>query len=169
MPRRRSATTMETDQRAYDLHRRGLSYRQIMTEMGWKSPKSAQDAVRRAAKDNATDPLEQAEARQAALDRLQDYRRAAQRVLATRHYTVSQGGKLVDGPDGGFLLDDEPNMKAVDRLLKIDDMDNRLRGLYPPVRHEVRQIDAIDARLLDLADQVALGDPSAAQELPSPA
>jgi hypothetical protein len=157
---------MERDQRAYDLHRRGLSYRQIAAEMEWRSPNAAVEAVRRAARDNATNPFEQAEARQAALDRLQDYRRAAYRVLAARHYHVAQSGKLVDGPDGGFLLDDEPALKALDRLCKIDDMDNRLRGLYPPVKHEVRQIDAIDARLLDLADQVALGDPAAAPGVP---
>ena len=159
---------MERDHRAYDLFRRGLSYRQIGAELGF-SHAAASDAVRRAAKDNAGDPLEQAEARQAALDRLQDYRRAAQRVLSTRHYVTSQAGKLVDGPDGKYLLDDAPVLQALDRLAKIDDMDNRLRGLYPPVKHEVRQIDAIDARLLDLAEQVALGDPGAAQGLPSQA
>lgn len=169
MPARRAAATMEKDARAYDLYRRGLSYRQIAAEVGWKSAKSAFEAVRRAARDNAMDPLDAEEQRQAFYDRLQDYRRAAQRVLATRHYHVTQAGRLVDGPDGGYLLDDGPVLQALDRLVKIDDQELRLRGLYPAVKHEVRNIDAVDARLLDLAEQVALGDPGAAQELPSQA
>src|SRR5512146_2905933 len=106
---------MENDARAYDLFRRGLSYRQISAEMGWKSPASAVDAVRRAARDNASDPLEQAEARQAFLDRMQDYRRAAQRQLNARHYVTVQSGKIVTDSDGKPLIDTEPNMRALDR------------------------------------------------------
>lgn len=156
MPRRRSAQTIERDFRAYDLYRRGLSYRQIGAELGF-SHQAASDAVRRAAKDSATDPLEQAEARQAALDRLQDYRRAAQRVLSARHYHVAQSGKLVDAPDGGFLLDDSPVLKALAALDRIDDMDNRLRGLYPPVRQRIEVVteDVIDAEIARLAAEVA--------------
>jgi hypothetical protein len=160
---------MERDHQAYDLFRRGLSYRQVAAQMGYKSHASVQEAVRRAARDNATDPLEQAEARQAALDRLQDYRRAAQKVLMGRHLQVSQAGKLVTDKDGHPLTDPDPPLRALAQLRWVEQEDNRLRDLYPAAKHEVRQIDAIDARLLDLADAVALGDARAAQELPSPA
>lgn len=150
MPARRTAEAMEKDARAYDLFRRGLSYRQIAAETGWKSPKSAFEAVRRAARDNAADPLEQADARQAVYDRLQDYRRAAQRVLTAKHYVVSQGGKLVygPGPDGQPLLDGDPILRALNTLVKIEQEESRLRDLYPPARSRIEVVDDDVARAL---------------------
>jgi len=139
---------MESDHRAYDLFRRGLSYRQVCAEMGWKSSNAAVEAVRRAARDNASDPLEQADARQAVFDRLQDYRRAAQRVLTARHYVVSQGGKLVLGPDGNPLADGDPVLRALNTLLRIEQEEARLRDLYPPARSRIEVVDDDVARAL---------------------
>lgn len=156
MPRRRSAETMERDQRAYDLFRRGLSYRQIGAELG-VSHQSAFDAVRRAASDNAVDPFEAAAARQVFLDRFQDYRRSAQRVLAAKHYVTTQSGRLTLGPDGSPLVDDEPVLRALDRLVKIDDMELRLRDLYPAAKQRVEVIteDAVDAECRKLIGEIA--------------
>jgi len=164
MPRRRSVETIERDHRAYDLFRRGLSYRQIGAELG-VNEKTAWEAVRRAARENAVDPLEAMAARQVFLDRFQDYRRAAQRVLSTRHYVASaQSGKLTYGPDGNPLLDDDPVLRALDRLAKIDDMELRLRDLYPAAKSRVEVIteDVIDAELAEVARQIALNDAAAA-------
>jgi hypothetical protein len=147
---------MERDHRAYDLFRRGLSYRQIGAELGF-SHQSASDAIRRAAKDNAADPLEQAEAKQAVYDRLQDYRRAAQRVLNSRHYVVSQGGKLVLGPDGQPLHDGDPVLRALAALLRIEQEENRLRDLYPPQKSRVEVVteDVVDAEIAKLTAEIA--------------
>ena len=164
MPRRRSVETIERDHRAYDLFRRGLSYRQIGAELG-VNEKTAWEAVRRAARENAVDPLEAMAARQVFLDRFQDYRRAAQRVLSTRHYVASaQSGKLTYGPDGNPLLDDDPVLRALDRLAKIDDMELRLRDLYPAAKSRVEVIteDVIDAELAEVARQIAVNDARAA-------
>lgn len=163
MPRRRSAETMERDHRAYDLFRRGLSYRQIGAELGF-SHQAASDAIRRAAKDNASDPLEQADARQAVYDRLQDYRRAAQRVLNARHYVVSQGGKLVLGPDGNPLADGDPVLRALNTLIKIEQEENRLRDLYPPLRSRVEVIteDMVDGEIARLTAELGEADARAA-------
>jgi hypothetical protein len=151
---------MERDHQAYDLFRRGLSYRQVAAQLEYKSHSAAFDAVRRAARDNASDPLAEAEARQALLDRLQDYRRAAQRVLTARHYLVSEG-RIVRGPDGEApLLDDDPVLRALDRLLKIEDTEARLSGLYAPARARVEVIteDAVEAEMAEIARQIALND-----------
>lgn len=148
MPRRRSPQTMERDQRAYDLFRRGLSYRQIAAEIGYASSDSAFHAVRRAAKEAASDPFEAAEARQAALDRLQDYRRAMQRILTARHYQATQGGKLITDPDGNPMLDTGPWVSAMGQLRWIEQEDNRLRDLYPPTRSRVEVVDEDIARAL---------------------
>jgi hypothetical protein len=164
MPARRTAEQMERDHRAYDLFRRGLSYRQVAAEMDWRSPSRAFEAVRRAARENASDPLEQADARQAVYDRLQDYRRAAQRVLTARHFVVSQGGKLVLGPDGNPLADGDPVLRALGMLLRIEQEENRLRDLYPPVKSRVEVIteDMVDAEMAEIARQIALNDARAA-------
>jgi hypothetical protein len=165
LPARRSAAQMEKDAQAYDLFRRGLSYRQIAAQMDLRSPSTAFDAVRRAARDNAADPLEQAEARQAFYDRLQDYRRAAQRVLTARHYVVSaQSGKIALGPDGTPLLDDDPVLRALDRLVKIDDMELRLRDLYPAAKSRVEVIteDVVDAECAKLVAEIAEREAAAA-------
>ena len=158
MPRRRSAETMERDHRAYDLFRRGLSYRQIGAELGF-SHQAASDAIRRAAKDNAGDPLEQAEARQAVYDRLQDYRRAAQRVLTAKHWVVSQGGKLVygPGPDPQPLVDGDPVLRALNTLIKIEQEENRLRDLYPAAKSRVEVVteDVVDAEIAKLTAEIA--------------
>jgi transposase-like protein len=151
MPARRTAAQMEKDARAYDLFRRGLSYRQVAAEMDWKSPNAAFEAVRRAARDNAADPLEQAEARQAALDRLQDYRRAMQRILAARHYKSTESGKTATGPDGKPLADTAPWTTAMGQLRWIEQEDNRLRDLYPPSRARIEVAD--DEVIRALVDQ----------------
>lgn len=157
MPRRRSPETMEKDAKAYDLYRRGLSYQQICTELGYASKSSAQDAVRRAAKEAAVDPFEAAEAQQAALDRLQDYRRSMQRILAARHYQATQGGKLVTGPDGQPMLDTGPWVSAMGQLRWIEQEDNRLRDLYPATKSRIEVVteEAAQALAAALEAQVA--------------
>lgn len=170
MPRRRSTETMEKDAKAYDLYRRGLSFQQICTELGYASKSSAQDAVRRAAKEAAVDPFEAAEAAQAALDRLQDYRRSMQRILAARHYQATQGGKLVTGPDGQPMLDTGPWVSAMAQLRWIEQEDNRLRDLYPAAKTRVEVIteDAVDAECARLIQEIREREAAAAADPGAP-
>ena len=156
MPRRRSSETMERDARAADLFRRGLSYRQIGAELG-VSGHSAFEAVRRAARDAATDSLAAAEALALMLERQQDYRRAAYRVLTAKHYQVTQAGNMVRGPDGQPLLDDAPVLNALDRLVRIDQEEAKLLGLYAPAKSRVEVIteDVIDAECAQLVQEIA--------------
>jgi DNA-binding CsgD family transcriptional regulator len=140
MPPRRAAETIERDHKAYDLYRRGQSYRQIGAELGI-SHQAASNAVRRAAKENAVDPLEAAAGRQVFLDRIQDYRRAALAALLACNYVTTQAGRLAEGPDGLPQVDTDPNMRALDRLTKLDDMELRLKDYYPPARSRVEIVD----------------------------
>ena len=159
-PRRRAFATMEKDHQAADLYRRGLSYRQIAAQMGWKSPQSALDAVRRAARDAAQDPLAAEEALALMLERLQDYRRLMNRVASTRHYVTTQAGNLAKGPDGQPLIDDAPICHAVDRLMKIEDHEAKLRGLFAPAKARIEVIteDVVDRELALLAEEIAAYD-----------
>jgi len=147
MPPRRSAETIERDHRAYEMFRHGMSYRQIGAELG-VSHQAAFEAVRRAAKENAVDPFEAAAARQVVLDRIQDYRRIAQEILEAQHYQITQAGRVAEGPDGLPLIDRDPNMRALDRLMKLEDMENRLRDNYPAARSRVEIVDEDVARAL---------------------
>jgi hypothetical protein len=80
-------------------------------------------------------------------------KQAVWEVLRANHLVISDGRvvKLDDEP----LPDDEPVLKAVDRLVKIDQELAKIYGAYAPSKHEVRTIDAIDARLIELADSMA--------------
>ena len=161
MPARRSLEAMERDQQAADLYRRGLTYRQISSQLGWKSPRSAFEAVRRAARDAGRNSLASAEALRLMLDRQQDYRRIAYRVLTTKHYVVSTAtGIIARGPDGQPLVDDAPVLNALDRLVRIDQEEAKLLGLYAPAKSRVEVIteDAVDAELKRLAEEIAQAD-----------
>ena len=157
--RRRSVDSMERDARAADLFRRGLSYRQISAEMGWKSTSAAFEAVRRAARDAGRDSLAAAEALTLMLERLQDYRRLVYRVATTKHYVTTQSGRVVEF-NGQPLLDDAPVLNAVDRLLRTDDTEAKLLGLYAPAKSRVEVIteDAVDAEIARLAAEVGERD-----------
>lgn len=151
--RRRSVDTMERDAEAADLFRQGLTYRQICAQMGWASPNAAFEAVRRAARDAARDPLAAGEALQMMLDRLQDYRRHAYKVLTTTHYVVTQSGKLVDDPRTGLpMTDDAPVLASLDRLARIEAEEAKLLGLYAPAqsRIEVITMDAVESEIRKL-------------------
>lgn len=161
MPRRRALESMEKDAQAADLFRRGLTYRQISSQLGWSSPNAAFQAVRRAAKDSARDSLAAADALRLMLDRQQDYRRIAYRVLTTKHFVVSAAtGIIAYGPDKQPLLDDAPVLNALDRLVKIDQEEAKLLGLYAPAKSRVEVIteDAVDAELAKLAQEIAEAD-----------
>jgi transposase-like protein len=158
--RRRSADTMERDANAADLFRQGKSYRQIAAEMGWNSPNAAFEAVRRAAQEAGRGSLAAKEALRIMLERHQDYRRAVYEVLTAKHYVTTQAGHVVEGPDGLPLHDDAPVLNAVDRLVKIDQEEAKLLGLYAPTKSRVEVIteDVVDAELKRLAEEIAEHD-----------
>lgn len=161
MARTRSLATREKDLRALDYRRRGLSYPQIAAEMGC-SLSGAHQSVQRALADSAREASE--EVRQIEAARLDDYMRALNRVLLAKHYVVSTAtGKVALHPETGQpLLDDDPVVRTVMALVRVSERRARLLGLDAPVKHEVRQIDAIDARLLDLAGEMGPVEPGTA-------
>lgn len=161
MPRRPSVDVLERDAQAADYYRRGLTYRQIAAQMGYRSPQSVGEAIRRHARYSVTDAMSGPEALQMMLDRLQDYRRLAWRVATTRHYAVTQSGNVVLHPETGApLQDDSPVLAALDRLLRFDDHEAKLTGSYAPVRSRVEVVtaDMIDAQIADLEAELAAND-----------
>jgi len=143
----RDPSTVMTDAEAADLRSQGLSYREIAARMG-TSVSTAHDAVNRAMAEVITEPA--AEALAFELRRLDEelvrldglYERVID-VLEREHVTVSQG-RVVTMDDGSTVPDDDWILKAVDRLVKIDDQRRRngesrrrLLGLDQPVKAQV--------------------------------
>lgn len=161
MPARRSLEAMEKDARAADLFRCGATYRQIAAAIGWASPKSAFEAVRRAAKDAAADPLAAAEAMTLMLDRIQDRRRLVYEALQVTCYATSASGDVVCHPETGEpLIDISPVFRGAAELRHEDELEAKLRGLYAPVKSQVKVIteDAIDEECARLTEEIAEHD-----------
>jgi hypothetical protein len=139
------------DAEALGYRARGWTYQRIANEMGYRDRSAARKAVERA---TASDVRESNEAAKTLLlIDLNAAKQAVWAVLEANHLVVSDG-RIVT-LDGVAIPDDDPVLRAVDRLIKIDQELAKIYGAYAPAKHEVRTIDAIDARLFELADEMA--------------
>lgn len=148
--------TLESAQRdaeAARLRSRGLSYRQIASELGYFDGSGARKAVQRALAAIRAEGAE--EVRQLQLQQLDYLTTKALEVLERHHVTVSNGRliKVDDQP----LEDDGPVLQAIDRLLKIQERRAKLLGLDAPTQHQVVTLDAIEAEIARLTAQFADG------------
>lgn len=145
----RSTATRDAEALAYKA--RGWTYDRIASEMGYSDRSGARKAVERAMASSVRETTEAAKT--LLIADLEAAKQAVWAVLEANHLVISEGRvvKLDDEP----LPDDEPVLKAVDRLVKIDQELAKIYGAYAPAKHEVRTIDAIDAKLFELADSMA--------------
>lgn len=143
----------------------GRRYDDIYEELGYSSPKVASRDFNRALETNIAEQRTSMEVyRETELMKLDDLTTKAMKVLLARHFITTQAGKLVEHPETGLpLLDDGPVLAAIDRLLKIGDRRAKLLGLDAPQRLEVLTIDAIDAQIRGLTEQLAALDSEASQ------
>jgi hypothetical protein len=155
----RNVADREKDYKALDMVRRGFSYRQVAAEIGWASPQSVGNAVKRALKElHAVDADELVKIMRGRLD---DYRRQAWRVLSAKHYVTTQSGSLVRHPETRQpLLDDGPVLQALDRLLKYDVEERKMLGVDAPTRSRVEVITEsdVDAAIRELSEKHAAMD-----------
>lgn len=151
----RTPDTAERDAEAARLRTRGLTYRAIAEQMGYASPSSVHDAVKRCLDAIVEEPGQ--EVRRLELERLDDMYAAVMAVLEREHITISQGRivrKRVLDENGDptivatdrdgkpvfreeEILDDAPVLAAVDRLLKIMERRAKLTGLDAPVKADI--------------------------------
>lgn len=110
----------------------GLTFREISEETGlalnavWNHYQKAMRDIPAAAVAAHAEQL--AARREEQLRRIDMEREAVTGVLAARHVTVSNGKVIYEGEEP--LLDDAPILNAVDRLVKLDDQEAKLLGLY---------------------------------------
>jgi hypothetical protein len=113
------------------LREQGRTYPQIAAELGISTTTAWRDYEDWCNQLRHGDPqIEQAakEALWGQLARIRAEREAVSRVLTAKHVTVSNG--VVARMDGEPIEDDAPVLAAVDRLIKLDDQEAKLLGIY---------------------------------------
>lgn len=179
--RARKAELAERRTRLIQYRIDGRSYEEIYQELGYSSPNAASKDFCRVLEMNIAEQHATMEVhREAEILRL-DGELARLATLYTRveailheHHVVVSNGRVVQLDDAP-IPDDGPVLQAVDRLLRIEEARRRngerrakLLGLEAPQRMEVLTIDAIDAQISALTDQLAAAD-SQAGEAEAPA
>lgn len=136
--------------RIVELRDAGLTFREIAAEVGlayqtvWDHYQKAMRDIPAAAVAAHRELI--ARRRDEQLRRIDMEREAVMEVLAARHVTVSNGQIIRE--DGQPILDDAPVLVAVDRLVKLDDQEAKLLGLYAPTKSRVEVVDDTVARML---------------------
>jgi hypothetical protein len=149
-------TARQREARMLELRRDGRSYTEIGEAFGI-SRQVATRIIQRGMDRIVREPAELVKVMD--LERLDQLQVEALAVLRRRHVAVS-GGKIVRGDDGQPLVDDGPVLAAIGKLLDIQARRARLLGLDAPNKHEVLTLDAIDAEIRRLEEQVAQAPPA---------
>ena len=158
----RRLAARQREARMLESRRDGRSYTEIGEAFG-VSRQVATRIIQRGMDRIVREPAELVKAMD--LERLDQLQVEALAVLRRRHVVVS-GGKIIRGDDGQALVDDGPTLTAIRTLITIQERRARLLGLDAPHKHEVLTLDAIDAEIRRLEDQVAKASPPS--EPPTP-
>jgi hypothetical protein len=150
----------ERDAKALELRKDGLTYTQIAERLGI-SRSTAHKHVTRGLHRTRQEPAD--ELRRLEAERLNQLWAEAMAVLRRRHVMV-QSGKIVKGDDGQPITDDGPVLQATATLLRVMERRARLLGLDAPAKHEVLTLDAIDAEIRRLEEQLSQVAPHAKTE-----
>lgn len=136
--------------RIVELRDAGLTFREIAAEVGlavptvWQHYQKAMRDIPASAVAAHRELITQRRDEQ--LRRIDMEREAVMEVLAARHVTVSNGQIIRE--DGQPILDDGPVLTAVDRLVRLDDQEAKLLGLYAPTKSRIEVLDDDVARQL---------------------
>lgn len=165
MPKSRATIASIAARRAklVEFRRKKIPYSQFYEELGYASVQAARKDFTRALEESIAAQHTSVEVyREEQLEELDYLAEEAHKILRARHYVVTQSGRIVEDPETGQpMVDDGPVLAAIDRLVKILDRVAKLRGLDAPQRLEVMTIDAIEAAIADLNQQLAATDPEA--------
>lgn len=120
------ASCAQYDLDVWTLKRQGLSFQAVADRLGM-SKAAAFRAFERAQHNLPPQGVDGYRAEMYA--RINAAREAVMDVLNARHITINNG--VIIREDGTPVLDDAPVLAAVDRLVKLDDQEAKLRGAYP--------------------------------------
>lgn len=162
--RKRSA---ELRKRIVELKDQDWSFREIAAEVGrdfktvWTHYQAAMREIPAAAVEEHQKKLAQRLDEQ--LRRIDMEREVLMDVVSKRHDVISNGhviyqmkGRREDGTPiyGDAYEDDAPTMAAIDRLVKLDDQEAKLLGMYPKQQISLeRPTSEVDAAVIGLIEQ----------------
>lgn len=153
------------DAEALSYRARGFTYQRIANEMGMSDRSAARKACERALAADIRDTADEAKA--LLLMDLNAAKQAVWAVLEANHLVISDGRVVT--LDGVALPDDEPVLKAVDRLVKINQEIAKIYGAYAPVKSEVITMDAVEAEIRKLEAELGHAGRDEAGAPPVPA
>lgn len=150
----------ERDQKIVALKRQGHSFQQIADELGISKSGAILGFQRVKKRVEAATDEDYAEYRDEQLERIATLREVVADVIGARHVTISNGhviheiiGRNDDGtPKYGAPYDDHgPVLAAVDRMVKLDNQEANLLGLYPKQAVSIsRETSEVDAAVIGL-------------------
>lgn len=154
------AQVAERRTRAIQLRMAGLTCQAVADQLGYGTASAASQDINRALAQRLKQEDEQV-ALMAALssERLDAMTRTAWAEMRRRHTLVSNGRVMKD-EDGAPLPDPDQNLRAIDRLLRIEDRRSKLFGMDAALKVEVS--DHVDSEIERLADQLAAAAAGAA-------
>lgn len=140
--------------RVGELRDAGLPFYKIAEQLGISTATAWRDGEEWYNQLRAGDPDIQSAAKEAIwgqLARIKAERDAVAEVLTARHVTISNG-IMVCNEDGEPILDDSPVLAAVATMVKLDDQEAKLLGIYAEkkvslsggLRYELVGIDPAD-------------------------
>lgn len=184
----RTAESRKRDHKAAELHGQGYSYQRIADELGFASKGHAHNAVMRAFAEIPTEGS--AEAKRLDLERLDRLIEWNWQVMVKPHLAHSNGRVIrhfvdVERDEDGIerldmdgktipvfedVLDDGPGQSSAREIRALTGQRARIFGYEAPVKHEheVRTISEIDARLIELAEEMAPVEPGRPEAVPCP-
>jgi transcriptional regulator of met regulon len=126
----RTLEAAERDAEAARLHAHGYTDGMIAVLLGYPSARAAGFGRRKILAEIERAPVEEiikVETQKLDLElvRLEELERTVRRVLDAEHITVSNGNVITDPRTGQPLADDDPLLRAADRLIKIEDARRR--------------------------------------------
>jgi hypothetical protein len=129
----------------------------IADQLGYSSPAAVSVDIRRALERRRDELRDQADTLTALeSEKLDALEQRMWRVIGRRHLLVSNG-RLMSGPDGQPLVDDDPAVRAAAVLLRALERRARLHGLDQPARVQARVDvrDDLDADIERLVRELA--------------
>lgn len=145
----------------------GYTLQEIADLVGLPSKSQVANDIRRALESAIeAEKLSVGQYRTQQLQQLDHMLSAAAAVSRTVHYAHS-GGKIVQGPDGGWLVDTAPQMAAVRTMLRVVERQARILGLDAPVKVQA-DITGVRYEIVGV-DPAEIVGPSPHRDTPTPA
>jgi hypothetical protein len=148
--------TAERDAKACRMRSEGRNYDEVATALGFTDRSTARRAVERGLLAVVAEPA--AHLRTLELARLDILLSKAWEVLQAEHIVVSQGRVMEHPVTGEPMVDHQPVLHAIDRVLRISERRCKLLGLDAPVRIETISVDQIEAEITRLAAELGMND-----------